>query len=216
MYLSIRRAPGGVYFALIKSSVTAEEKKIIFAGDKKSAAKKTKRAREASKKNEDWKRKKMATAHKVLECFKKDLATSGKGESEQRIHPPDKNMERREKGVWKDKEELCVDDYVDLDDPTAHDGEDDGELNEGWRNDPDDDHADDYTFNLNMYKQLKRKVSPEESVGENATGFEADFDRTKVESIKNNDELSIEDRIAVEQFETTDDFDCGIDLSCNF
>lgn len=157
----------------------------------------------------------MAAAQKVLECFRKDLVTTSGGECEQRKHPSDRNMERRGKGVWKDEDEL-VEDYFDLDDPSAHGEDDDGELNEGWRNDPDDDHADDYTFKLNMYK---RKVSPEESVAENTTRIEVDLERTKVERFavgEKNDELSFEDRIAVEQFETTDDCDCGVDLSCNF
>ena len=184
-----------MFFSLVKKSVSEEEKKQIFARDKILAAKRTKRAKEARRYGRDNEKK---AAHKH---FGNRLGIKDGGERME--HPPDRNMERRGKGVWKDDDETV--DYFDLDNPAAN-KDSDGELNEGWRNEFDDEQGDEFTLQVSMYKQLRREGTQE---------CTADKTTERTEAGKG-EEISVEDREAVEEFERTDDCEFGIDLSCNF
>ncbi|CAI8002719.1 Phosphorylated adapter RNA export protein [Geodia barretti] len=91
-----KRAPGGVFFSLVKSNTTEGERKQIFSEDKKKLAKRAKKAREdRAKKRREEEERVLEGAQRELEIFRQDLAVSG----EEREHPPDKNMERR----WREK-----------------------------------------------------------------------------------------------------------------
>ena len=187
-----RRAPGGVFFSLVKSNTTEGERKQIFSEDKKKLAKRAKKAREdRAKKRREEEERVLEGARRELEIFRQDLAVSG----EEREHPPDKNMERR----WREKE---VVEYTDLDDPVNP--EDSGELNEGWRNELDDDgDSDDFAFQLSKYQQLRTKepLSKEEDGASGAVGDSASL---------------WEEKVAADQFEETDVCSLGIDIICDF
>jgi hypothetical protein len=189
-----RRAPGGVFFSLVKSNTTEEERKQIFSKDKKKAAKRAKKAREdREKKRREEEERVVEGAQRELDIFRQDLAVSG----EERQHPPDKNMDRRRR-----KKEVV--EYTDLDDPVNP--EDSGELDEGWRNELDDDgDSDDFTFQLSRYQQLRTKEprskeedlhAAREAVGDSASLWE--------------------EKVAADQFEETDVCSLGIDISCDF
>ena len=217
-----RRAPGGVYFSLIKNSVTQEEKKRIFAKDNMLAAKRAKKAKEARNRKK-WKeeeekksREIQDKAWKQLGLFRKELA-AGRDGSKQTRHLPDRNVEWREKGCWKEDNEIG---YVDLDNPVSHD---DGELNEGWRNGFGDDDQDDFTSHVRVYEQLRSLSSPDRNTTLGDIGPEGKDDQDKGRVVKDavegnkaigqiTDDSSLEEKIAAEQFERTDECDVGIDL----
>ena len=183
-----------MFFSLVKSSTTDEEKKHIFMKEK--SIKRTKNAKERARKKRKKKREEekernrqiQEDAQRELEVFRQDLGLGG----EERPHPPDRNMERR----WRKREG-----YSDLDNPV--DPEDSGELNEGWRNEFDDDgDCDDFSFQLSEYQQLRRKeVRSKEK--ENHCDAEAKSSL-------------LEENVAADQFEQTDVCDVGIDIACDF
>ena len=148
-----------MFFSLVKSSVSEEEKKQIFAKDNRLTAKPAKRAREAKRrkkwreKEEKQKKELQDKARKELELFRRDLSV-GEEESEKLEQPLDRNKKRRGKGQ---KREDYEPEYTDLDDPSC---QEDGELTEGWRNVGMDDNDDDFTSHIDEYEHLRRKMAP--------------------------------------------------------
>lgn len=198
-----------MFFSLVKSSVTEEERKQIFAKEKRLAAKKEKQTKEAKKRKkwkEDQKRKKREIQEKVekqLDHFRKEL---GGGEDGNVEHPPDRNMERRQKRVRIEDTTLK---YTDLDNPTEHD---DGQLTEGFRNDFDDD-CNEFEMHVRVYKQLRKRSS------HTGTGKLDGEGLARSEEEKGSEGGLVdhlEEKRAAEQFERTDECGCGVDLSCDF
>ena len=198
-----RRAPGGVFLSLVKSSVTEQERKQIFAKERRLAAKEkqAKEARRRKKWREDQERKKREVhdkAQKQLENFRKELS-GGNFE-----HPPDRNMERRQKNrVQREDSKL---EYTDLDHPTKRD---DSELSEGWRNDVDD--WDDFTMHVGVYKRLRKRSPHAGNVKLGGVGVEMTEEGAGEGLVKSL--LPLEEKKAAEQFERTDQCDFGIDLN---
>lgn len=216
MYFTLRycrRAPGGVFFYLIKQSVAEEEKKRIFAKNNQLQAKRAKELkRKKWKENEERKKREMKNkAHRQLELFRKEL---DKGSDQQFGHPPDRNMEKR--GMQRKGENLELD-YVDLDDPSQ---QEDGEIVEGWRNGCDDDH-DDFLSHVSTYERLQKSQSQrveEMDLGEeiHRSSGGGIVDGGLAASRRNiRDEGFLEEKMAAERFEKTDEceLDFGIDLS---
>ena len=219
--------------------MSEEEKKQIFAKDNRLTAKQAKRARDAKRRKkwreEEDKRKKALQdkARKQLECFRRDLSVSKEG-SEQLVQSPDGNKGKRE--MVQSKGELEPD-YTDLDDPSCHE---DGELIEGWRNVGMDDGDDDFASRVSDYEHLRRKMAPSQKVEvmdsdrvnlgrseecEEMQGRRSEKDEEVLgrrsegwivgEVGRARDGVSLEEKMAAEQFERTNecDLDFGIDLS---
>lgn len=211
MYFTVgyyRRAPGGVFFSLIKKSVTEEEKKRVFAKSNRLKAKQVKQLKRKKwiENEERKKREVQSKAHRQLELFRKEIDTN-----QQFGHPPDRNMEKR--GIQR-KSENIEPDYVDLDDPSQ---QEDGEIVEGWRNGCDDDH-DDFLAHVSTYEQLQKSTS--QRVDEMDLGEEGgrSVDGGLGPSRKNIRDGFLEEKMAAEQFERTNEceLDFGIDLNYNF
>ena len=222
-----RRAPGGVFFSLVKSSVSEEEKKQIFAKDNRLTAKQAKRTREAKRrkkwreKEEKQKKELQDKARKELELFRRDLSV-GEEMSEKLEQSPDGNKERKGK---EQRREDYEPEYTDLDDPSC---QEDGELTEGWRNVGMDDNDDDFTSRITEYEHLQRKMAPSHRVEEMDTKRVSVERREGSEEVQGRrgevwiedevggtrDGVSLEEKMAAEHFERTNecDFDLGIDL----
>lgn len=201
-----------MFFSLVKSSVTEEERKRIFTKDNRLAAKRAKQLKEARRKKkwkEDEDRRKQEVqnkAQKQLERFRKELG-NGNDDDQQLGHPPDRNMERRGRACRREDGEL---EYFDLDDPG---GQEEGELIEGWRNGGCDDDYDDFAYRVGVYEHHQRKL-PQSQKTDEIDSAVSEVGRQGSAG----DGGSLEERMAAEQFERTDecDLDFGIDLSCNF
>ena len=242
-----------MFFSLLKSGVSEEEKKSIFAKDKRLMAKRAKQLKEAKKRKkwkEDENKRKRETeegAQKQLETFKRELENPEDRaplvpERERLLlgiggHPPDKNMEKRgrgSRGRGREREP----DYCDLDDPNSRE---DGEIVEGWRNGGCDDDGDDFESHIGDYENLRRNISQkygEQEEGKIEEEMETGNWRTEGKRERKNEErrgrseggvvdgaggrgsareeVSSEERSAVERFEKTDECNFGINLSDDF
>ena len=218
-----RRAPGGVFFSLVKTSASEEEKKQIFAKDNRLMAKQVKRKAQRRKKRreEEEKRRKelQGKAQKQLERFRRDLSVV-EGESEKSEQTPDGRQERRRK---ERKREDCEPEYTDLDDPSC---QEDGELIEGWRNVDVDDDDGNFASHIDEYEHLRRKMAPSREVEEvdtkrvnlerNGEDEEVQVRGSEVGKVgRTRDGVSLEEKMAAEQFERANecDLDFGIDLN---
>ena len=196
-----------MFFSLVKSSASEEERKLIFFKDKMMAARRAKKAKEMAERRKR-KREEKGEGHVEegeLEHFKQDLGLSGEQREQ---HPPDRNMEKR----WKKKiEEEELVEYTDLDNPL--DQEDGCRLNEGWRNEFDDDYDDDFAFQLSKYQQLRRKEPRSKEPRSKDGGKDGAEDDGP--GMAGDSKSLQEENIAADQFERTDVCDFGVDLSCN-
>ena len=125
-----------MFFSLVRSNVTEEEKAKIFSKDKRLTAKRSRdtkrrqlRARQARRERETQER----GAQRELERFRRELGQSSDGCSVvcgSGCHPPDRNMDKR----WRRERRDLVEEerYVDLDDP-SNECTEEGEIVEGWR-----------------------------------------------------------------------------------
>ena len=169
----------------------------------------TERRRKETKEHKDSKNTDMEQEKAEMEegelCIDEELGS--------REHPPDRNMERRQR-----KREVV--EYTDLDNPVDQEEEEEegARLGEGWRNDLDDDGGNDFALLLKRYEQLKRKevregegkkqlLDEEVEKGERLCGkAEPGLGR----------EVVLEERLAADEFDRTDADDIGICISSNF
>ena len=181
----------------MRSCSSEDQKKQIFHREKKNKKKRVDKAvemseRQRKRRTEERKMQQVLEGSKrELEQMRAELTGQEEGEGEQREHPPDRNMEKR----WRKREE-----YTDLDDPV--DQEDGARLDEGWRNELEDDGCDDFASQLRVYEQLKQRESQEE--GEE--GEEGDGEGE--EGVR----VSLEEKAAVDQFERTSACEVGFDI----